>query len=107
MNDRLFPLLMTQEYWMDTQLSIARYYGGAILGGTEYRIVNKEGKDLYECSREAEKEGRKHAIEPGESADLVVKTLIPAYKKLGRDKIIELLKHNKSEEEINEIAKSV
>ena len=33
MNDRLFPLLMTQEYWMDTQLSIARYYGGAILGG--------------------------------------------------------------------------
>ena len=98
---------MTQEYWMDTQLSIARYYGGAILGGTEYRIVNKEGKDLYECSREAEKEGRKYAIDPNESADLVVKTLIPAYKKLGRDRIIELLKQNKSEEEINEIAKSI
>lgn len=107
MSDRLFPLLMAQEYWMNTQLSIARYYGGAILGGIEYRIINKEGKDLYECSIEAEKEGRKYAIDPDESADLVVKTLIPAYKKLGRDRIIELLKQNKSEEEINEIAKSV
>ena len=47
MSNRLFPLLMTQEYWMNTQLSIARYYGGAILGGIEYCIVNKEGKDLY------------------------------------------------------------
>lgn len=77
------------------------------IGGIEYRIINKEGKDLYECSIEAEKEGRKYAIDPDEPADLVVKTLIPAYKKLGRDRIIELLKQNKSEEEINEIAKSV
>ena len=102
-----YPYIITEEYWTNSQLSIARYYGGINLMGRQYFIVNKEGKDLFELSAEAEKAGREKAIEPGEPADLVVKTLIPAYKKLGRDRIIELLKQNKSEEEINEIAKSV
>lgn len=100
-------LIMTEEYWANSPLSVARYYGGITFMGRQYLIVNKEGKDLFELSAEAEKAGREKAIEPGEPVDLVVETLIPAYKKLGRDRIIELVKQNKSEEEINEIAKSV
>lgn len=34
-----------------------------------------------------------------------MKSLMPAYKKLGRDKIIELVKHGKTEKEIKETTK--
>ena len=83
---------MTEEYWATSQFSIARYYGGIKVGGVDYVIVNKEGKDIYECSIEAEKAGREKAIEPGEPADLIDRRYIPMYKKLGRDKFIEWVK---------------
>lgn len=54
---------MTEEYWASSPFSIARYYGGISIGGVEYIIVNKEGKDIFECSEEAEKAGREKAIE--------------------------------------------
>ena len=91
---------MTEEYWMNSQFSVARYYGGINISGHEYIIVNKEGKDIFECSRIAEKEGRDKAIEAGEPADLILATLQKAYKKLGRDRIIELIKEGKTEKEI-------
>jgi len=100
------PLIMTEEYWANSQLSIARYYGGINFNGKRYLIVNKEGKDLFELSIEAAKAGREKAIEPGEPADLVLESLIPSYKKLGRDKIIELVKQGKTEKEIKQIAKA-
>ena len=100
-----YPLIMTEEYWANSQLSVARYYGGIHFMGHQYLIVNKEGKDLFELSIEAEKAGREKAIEPGEPADLVLQSLIPAYKKLGRDRIIELVKQGKTEKEIKQIAK--
>lgn len=99
------PLIMTEEYWANSQLSIARYYGGISFMGHRYLIVNKEGKDLWQCTEEAEKAGKDKAIEPGEPADLVLASLIPSYKKLGRDKIIELVKQGKTEKEIKQIAK--
>ena len=83
---------MTEEYWASSPYSIARYYGGIKIAGVEYVIVNKEGKDIYECSIEAENAGREKAIEPGEPADLVDKRYVPIYKKLGRDKFIEWVK---------------
>lgn len=83
---------MTEEYWATSPFSIARYYGGIKVGGVDYVIVNKEGKDIYECSIEAEKAGREKAIEPGEPADLIDRRYIPMYKKLGRDKFIEWVK---------------
>ena len=83
---------MTEEYWATSQFSIARYYGGIKVGGVDYVIVNKEGKDIYECSIEAKKAGREKAIEPGEPADLIDRRYIPMYKKLGRDKFIEWVK---------------
>lgn len=81
-----------------------RYYGCIQFNGQEYIIVNKEGKDIFECSREAHEQGRQMAIEPGEPCDLCRKDLIPAYRKLGRDRIIELIKQGKTDDEIKEIA---
>ena len=100
-----YPLIMTEEYWASSQLSIARYYGGINFMGQQYIIVNKDGKDIFELSIEADRAGRTKAIEPGEPADLVLVSLIQSYKKLGRDKIIELVKQGKTEKEIKQIAK--
>ena len=63
-----YPLLMTEEFWANSQLSVARYYGGVTFEGREYIIVDKLGRDLWECSAIAAREGRRNAIEPGEPA---------------------------------------
>lgn len=86
------PIVMTEEYWANSPFSVARYYGGIKVQGVDYIIVNKEGKDIYECSAEAEKAGREKAIEPGEPCDLVDRRYVPMYRKLGRDKFIEWVK---------------
>ena len=99
------PLLMTEEFWANSQLSIARYYGEIIFGGRKYIIVDKHGRDIYELSAIAEREGRDKAIEHGEPADLVLSTLRFAYRKLGRERIIELIKEGKTEEEIKAMVK--
>lgn len=91
---------MTEEYWANSQLSVARYYGGINLDGKEYIIVDKLGRDLWECSRIAEKLGKDKAIEAGEPADLILATLQKAYRKLGRERIIALIKEGKTEKEI-------
>ena len=99
------PLLMTEAFWANSQLSIARYYGEIIFNGRKYIIVDKLGRDIYECSAIAEREGRQKAIEPGEPADLILSTLRFAYRILGRDRIISLIKDGKTEEEIKAFAK--
>ena len=81
------PILMTEEYWANSQLSIARYYGGIAIGKIDYRIVNKEGISLFELSDPESKHyvgDDKKAIEPGEPADLVQKVWIPIYRKFER-----------------------
>lgn len=97
-------LLMTEEFWANSQLSIARYFGGITFNGRKYIIVDKLGRDLWECSEIAEREGRQKAIEPGEPADLVLDTLQMAYRKLGRERIIEFIKEGRSEDEIKAMA---
>ena len=99
------PLLMTEEFWANSQLSIARYYGEITFNGRKYIIVDKHGRDIYECSEIAEREGRDKSIEPGEPADLILSTLRFAYRKLGRDRIIELIKQGNTECEIKKFAK--
>ena len=99
------PLLMTEEFWANSQLSIVRYYGEIVFDGRKYIIVDKHGRDIYECSAIAEREGREKAIEHGEPADLILSTLRFAYRKLGRDRIISLIKDGKTEAEIKEISK--
>ncbi len=88
------PIVMTKEAWMNPHLSVARLTGGITVNGYKYIIVNKEGKDLMQCSYEARKEGRSKAIEPGEPADMVRYDFLEYYKKLGREKFIGILKEN-------------
>lgn len=87
-------ILFSEDYWANSQLSIVRHCGHVKINGKRYVIVNKEGKDIFELSAEAEKEGRDKAIEPGEPADLILEQWQPIYKALGRDKFIEYLKNN-------------
>ncbi len=101
------PICMSEEFWANSQFSVVRYYGKAKIGGHEYIIVNKEGKDIFECSAEAEKAGREKAIEPGEPADLVRTDFVKHYRRLGRDRFLELLKANQqtSDKELEKIFK--
>jgi len=100
---------MSEEYWANSQLSIVRHYGRVKLGGYEYIIVNKEGKDIFQCSAEAEKEGRAKAIEAGEPADLCRTDFVKYYKKLGRERFLEVLKENQytSDDELKKIYKTI
>lgn len=88
------PILMTEDYWANSQLSVVRYTGRIKWSDITYIICNKEGKDIFQCSIEAEKEGREKAIEPGEPCDLIDERYLPVYRKLGRDKFIELIKEH-------------
>jgi hypothetical protein len=88
------PILMTEEYWANSQFSVVRYTGSMKWNGVVYVICNKEGKDIFQCSLEAEKEGREKAIEPGEPCDLIDERYLPVYRKLGREKFIELIKEH-------------
>lgn len=103
------PICMSEEFWANSQFSIARCYGRVKVGGHEYVIVNKEGKDIFECSIEAEREGREKAIEPGEPADLCRRDFVPLYRKLGRERFLEILKANQqtSDKEIKQIMQGI
>ena len=85
-------ILMTEEFWASTQLSIARHFGQVKINGVHYIIVNKEGKDVFECTHDAIRKGREKAIPPGEPWDLIDARFQKYYRKMGRDKFIEWLK---------------
>lgn len=92
-NDTM-PLLMQQEYWTNTHLSIARFTGGVRIDGKEYIVVDKFGRSLYETS-----------IPTGETADLIYVGLQKSYKQLGRETIIEALNKGKTLSEIKAMKK--
>lgn len=96
------PILMTEEYWASSLLSIARYYGRITVRGVEYVIVDKEGKDIFQLSIEAEKAGRAKAIEPGEPADLIDRRYITLYREAGRERFIGWLKEGLTMKEMKE-----
>lgn len=87
-------IVMSESYWANTQLSIARYTGKIGMDGCMYVIVDKRGHDIFECSREAQKAGREKAIEPGEPADLCRVEFVPIYRKLGREQFLRFLEEN-------------
>lgn len=85
------PICMAEEYWANSQFSVARYYGGMRFNGYNYRIVNKNGVDVFELSAKmGDKNGK--VIPDGEPCDLVMVEFIPLYRKVGRDEFIRLLK---------------
>lgn len=79
MND--YPILMTEEYWAFSYFSVVRHTGQMKCWNRRYVVVDKHGRTVFETS-----------IPPGQPADLIWDKMIPAYKKLGRDLFIELLK---------------
>lgn len=81
-------ILMTEEYWANSHFSVARYYGRIKVNNVDYVICDKHGRDIWECSAIAEREGREKAIEPGEPADLIDRRYLPVYRALGRDRFI-------------------
>lgn len=87
-------IVMAEEYWANSMLSIARYYGKIAVDGFDYVVVDKRGHDIFECSREAEKAGREKAIEPGEPCDLCRVDFVPIYRKLGRDQFLKFIQEN-------------
>lgn len=102
--DNVHPLVMTEEYWANSQFSVVRYYGQMKFNGHVYMIVDKLGRDIFQCSIIAKKEGREKAIEAGEPCDLVIRELIPVYRKLGRDEFLKRIKEGaKPSELLNEI----
>ena len=105
-------ILMEEGYWRNSQFSIARFYGAINVKtgneNIEYIIVNKEGKDIFECSEEAQKAGREKAIEPGEPVDLLDRRYIPAYRKMGREAFIKMIEEQEelTPELANKLAES-
>lgn len=95
MNGNRCPIVMTEEIWRNSQLSsLVRFYGRVNFNGREYIIVDKRGHDIFECSAEAEKAGREKAIEPGEPVDLCLRSFVPIYRELGREKFFRFLQEN-------------
>lgn len=103
-NKAFAPVAMAEEYWANSHLSIARYYGRIQFNGHEYQIVNKHGITIFELSNPDSKHyvggGNKKAIEPGEPADLVRKDFITYYKRLGRDRFLEVLKEHQQASDV-------
>lgn len=91
-------IIMTEEYWRNSPLSVARFYGGINFNMKRYSIVNKDGITLRELSDPSSPhyvtEGM--AIPPGESTDLILDTWIPVYKALGRKKTFEIVESGKT-----------
>jgi len=86
-------IVMTEEYWANSQFSIARYYPTGInIDGHLYIIVDKKGRDIYEASAAAEKEGREKAIMPGEPADLIRSDFQQLYRELGREAFLRTIR---------------
>ena len=65
------PILIEEGYWMNSQLSVARFYGGIKFNGKEYVIVPPEN-------------------------DLILVDWVQVYKSFGRDRTIELIENGTS-----------
>ena len=62
-------IMMAKEFWLNSQFSIARFYGGIRINGTRYIIMGSE-------------------------QDLVDDRFAKYYNKLGREKFMQILEQN-------------
>lgn len=51
---KLYPDRIPYDVWISSQLSVARYYGGMMLNGSEYRIEKPSG-DLVKVEAKSKK----------------------------------------------------
>lgn len=75
------PILIEEGYWMNSQLSVARFYGGIKFNGEEYVIVPPKN-------------------------DLILSKWVPVYKKLGRNKTVKLIENGTSLEVAKKMIKA-
>lgn len=99
-------IIYTEEQWKNSPLSIVRHYGRTSINNINYVIVNKEGKDIFQLSVEAQKEDRTFAIPPGEPCDLIDTRYIHAYKHFGRDSFINMVANGYDLEKFNQTIKN-
>ena len=81
------PILMTYEYWANSQLSIARHTGGLKINGVFYMIIS-EHSNRY-------------------TPDLLRYDWVPVYTKLGREKTIGLIKNGTTIDVAKKIIKTM
>lgn len=101
-------IIIEENFWANTHLSIVRYTGSVKIGRHSWTLVNKNGISIFDLSNpESEHyvgDGAK-AIEPGEPADLVRNDWLHVYEALGREKTIEIVKQGISLEDAEKLIK--
>ena len=75
------PILIKEGYWMNSQISVARFYGGIKFNGEEYVIVPPKN-------------------------DLLLKGWVPVFKALGRERTVKLIKNGTSLEVAKKMIKA-
>lgn len=75
------PILIEEGYWMNSQLSVARFYGGIKFNGEEYVIIPPKN-------------------------DLLLFKWVPVYKALGRERTVNLIKSGTSLEVAKQMIKA-
>lgn len=88
------PIIITEDYWRNSHLSIVRYYGQIKAFGAHYEILNKDGISVLELSNPHSEHfvSGGMAIPEGEPCDLVRKDWIPVYRKLGRERTLDAVR---------------
>ena len=108
MEQKQTPIIITEEAWRNSYLSIAGRCGQITVNNHLYQIVNKHGITVFELSNPRSPHyvgDDAMAIPPGEPCDLVRADWIPVYRALGRDRTIELVKAGTDIKEARRIAK--
>lgn len=75
------PILIEEGYWMNSQLSVARFYGGIKFNGEEYVIVPPKN-------------------------DLILTKWVPVFKALGRERTVKIIKNGTSLEVAKQMIKA-
>lgn len=108
MEQKQSPVIITEEVWRNSHLSIVGRCGQVTFNNRLYKVVNKDGITVFELSdprsRHYVGEGAM-AIPPGQPCDLVRADWIPVYRALGRDRTIELVEAGTDIKEARRIAK--
>ena len=75
------PIIIEEGYWMNSQLSVARFYGGIKFNGEEYVIVPPKN-------------------------DLILTKWVPVFKALGRERTVKLIENGTSLEVATQMIKA-
>lgn len=75
------PILIEEGYWMNSQLSVARFYGGIKFNGEEYVIVPPKN-------------------------DLILTKWVPVFKALGRERTVKIIENGTSLEVAKQMIKA-